>query len=500
MLRIVIALLVAFGALMPTQAMAANGQFFDKTGFRITDDDGISFWSEFQRLGGVDALGYPISRRFQWKGFTVQAMQKGVLQWRPEVGRAWLTNVFDEMGEAGKDEFLEKVRSTPRPLPGSFDAGKDWGGVIKGRQALLDTNPAIKVTYFGAADPMTFFGLPTSTVQDMGNHFAIRLQRAVIQQWKQDVPWARAGQVTVANGADIAKEAGLFPADVLRQETASGADVAPSAPAKPAAPQPVATALPAPAGGASEAQATVDRVNHYRGLMGLPPLRLDSALNQAAQSHANYYQHHHAGMAGMGLHYQEAGKPGYTGQEWGARARAAGWKGGSVDENVGLLGDGPKTVDAFMDTINHRYNLLHPSAVAFGYGVSHARPIDVMNIGFASDARPTTPAVYPAANQQGLPLSSGLWETPDPAPGIPRPVGYPITAAFGQRSSVEWGQPSLVDGSGQSVDVAVSTKAWLRGQSIVPKAPLKAGTTYRATVRGKVDGKPFEHSWTFATR
>ncbi|HZQ97939.1 MAG TPA: hypothetical protein VFC93_03890, partial [Chloroflexota bacterium] len=52
-----------------------------------------------------------------------------------------------------------------------------------------------------------------SKIEDMGNHFAVRLQRAVIQLWKVDVPWAKAGETTVANGGDVAKEAGLFPPD-----------------------------------------------------------------------------------------------------------------------------------------------------------------------------------------------------------------------------------------------------------------------------------------------
>ena len=54
----------------------------------------------------------------------------------------------------------------------------------------------------------------------MGNHYAVRLQRAVIQEWKVDVPWAKAGEATVANGGDIMKEAGLFPADALAPEGA----------------------------------------------------------------------------------------------------------------------------------------------------------------------------------------------------------------------------------------------------------------------------------------
>ncbi|MGH2544722.1 MAG: glycosyl hydrolase family 18 protein, partial [Ardenticatenaceae bacterium] len=44
-----------------------------------------------------------------------------------------------------------------------------------------------------------------------GNHYALRAQRVVFQLWKEDAPWARQGQVTVALGGDIAKEAGLLP-------------------------------------------------------------------------------------------------------------------------------------------------------------------------------------------------------------------------------------------------------------------------------------------------
>jgi hypothetical protein len=54
-------------------------------------------------------------------------------------------------------------------------------------------------------------GLPTSGITDMGDSFTIRCQRIVIQQWKKDMPWAKAGDVTVANGGDIAKSAGLVP-------------------------------------------------------------------------------------------------------------------------------------------------------------------------------------------------------------------------------------------------------------------------------------------------
>ena len=57
--------------------------------------------------------------------------------------------------------------------------------------------------------------LPTSRVEDFGNVLVIRTQRAVFQQWKEDVPWANAGEVTIANGGDITKELGLFPSEAL---------------------------------------------------------------------------------------------------------------------------------------------------------------------------------------------------------------------------------------------------------------------------------------------
>jgi hypothetical protein len=205
---------------LPLDHEIAGGRFFTQTagrdgisGYAIANDGSVKLWDEYQRLGGVQVLGYPISRRFVWRGFTVQATQKGILQWRPELGRAWLANVFDELSDAGKDDWLFSTRSTPRRLDPAFDGGKPWAQVLAGRLALLDPQPSIDRRYESAGDPLTFFGLPTSKVEDMGNHFAIRLQRAVIQLWKVDVPWAKAGETTVANGGDVAKEAGLIPAD-----------------------------------------------------------------------------------------------------------------------------------------------------------------------------------------------------------------------------------------------------------------------------------------------
>ncbi len=181
----------------------------------MTDDGQARFWSEFQRLGGAQTVGYPISRRFLRDGFVTQAFQKLVLQWRPDAGQAWPVNIFDELSRAGHDTLLHDTRQTPRPVGGLDAPGASWAQVVAGRQALLDGHPALRARYFSVADPLTVFGLPVSRVEDMGNHLAIRTQRAVFQQWKEAVPWARAGEVTIANGGAIAQEVGWLPAEAL---------------------------------------------------------------------------------------------------------------------------------------------------------------------------------------------------------------------------------------------------------------------------------------------
>ncbi|MDQ4075961.1 MAG: hypothetical protein M3220_06910 [Chloroflexota bacterium] len=200
-----------------------NGHFYTETaggqgGFSVVDDSQARFWSEFQRLGGLQNVGYPISRRFVYDGFVTQAFQKLVLQWRPEVGQAWPVNVFDELSRKGFDDRLHSARQTPYPLHNFDPPGASWEQIVRNRQALLDANPAIRARYFAAADPLNVYGLPVSRVEDMGNHYAVRTQRAVFQQWKESVPWASQGQVTIANGGDIGKELGWLAGPYLQPE------------------------------------------------------------------------------------------------------------------------------------------------------------------------------------------------------------------------------------------------------------------------------------------
>lgn len=212
-------------------------------GYAVTNADGVLFYDAFRFVGGVDAVGYPVSQRFTYQGFITQVFQKAVFQWRPDQGNTVVfANVIDAIGDAGKDDWLDVVRSTPNRLPTSFDAdATSFQDIVRKRQALLDENPAIKQRYFSVPDPITLYGLPTSRVVDKGNHFVVRFQRAVMQHYKEDVPWARRGQVLVANGGDLAKEAGIFPKEALVPTDPPGASGAPQAQPASAAPPPGGT-------------------------------------------------------------------------------------------------------------------------------------------------------------------------------------------------------------------------------------------------------------------
>lgn len=258
MLRLLLLLALLFPSSASAQAIedraVPGGWWYSQTavvgelGFAVVDDAQARFYSEFRRLGGVGALGYPSSQRFELDGFTVQATQRVLMQWRPEANAVYFVNVFDRLHDLGQDGWLRSTRQTPEPR--AFDdAGKPWPEVVRNHLAVLEPFPALKTAFNGVpGDPVEINGLPVSDVVDVGNHHALRAQRVVFQLWKVDVPWARAGQVTVALGGDIAKEAGLVPAPATRPSTPTGT-TAPSANPTPPPGQSGATPVAAGTGG-----------------------------------------------------------------------------------------------------------------------------------------------------------------------------------------------------------------------------------------------------------
>ncbi|HEX6511254.1 MAG TPA: hypothetical protein VF157_03075 [Chloroflexota bacterium] len=203
----------------------ANGQAgAGGSGYSVVDDDQATMWAEFQRLGGVAALGYPISQRYVLAdGLTYQAFQKGILQWLPTEHRAQLANVFDQLSAAGRDAWLTTFKQTPPSREWSADQGQPWDTIVTNHLALLDANPAIRTAYLTDPSAVQHYGLPMGYA-DYGSLAVLRCQRAVFQQWKVATQFATTNQVLLANGGDNAKDAGLVP-------TAAAAPLPPPPPA-----------------------------------------------------------------------------------------------------------------------------------------------------------------------------------------------------------------------------------------------------------------------------
>lgn len=185
-----------------------NGHFYTQgngfgggggLGYAVLDDGDAPMWSEFQRQGGVDRLGYPVTNRFLYSGVVTQAFQNGALQWVPELGQTVLLNVLDELHTHGSDGWLDSIRRVPPPPPDGQP----------GDASVLAPFPTILTAY--EADP-ELYGLPVS-VRDYGEVGSARFQRSVLQVWQQDQPFAAAGTVVAGNAGDLARAAGLWPVD-----------------------------------------------------------------------------------------------------------------------------------------------------------------------------------------------------------------------------------------------------------------------------------------------
>ena len=85
---------------------------------------------------------------------------------------------------------------------------------------MLDKAPgALKERFLADPQWLDHYGLPVA-VQEWSNSVVVRAQRATLQYWKEAVPWAAKGSVSVANGGDLAKEAGVFPWQAVTPENA----------------------------------------------------------------------------------------------------------------------------------------------------------------------------------------------------------------------------------------------------------------------------------------
>ena len=211
----------------------AGGRFYTQTrgnrpksfGYSIVDDSICPCFTHFNALGGVAALGYPASQPYREGPFVYQATQGVLLQWNPATARMNIANVFDILSAEGYDDYLEQTKLIPHSFDWASDNGRPFvgpGGIIENhlnvifREQSGDSNEmkaarqALHETYVANPQWLLQYGLPMG-IKEYDTVIVVRGQRAAFQYWKEDVPWAAAGQVTKVLGGDVYKDSGLIP-------------------------------------------------------------------------------------------------------------------------------------------------------------------------------------------------------------------------------------------------------------------------------------------------
>ncbi|MDP1849143.1 MAG: CAP domain-containing protein [Solirubrobacteraceae bacterium] len=265
-------------------------------------------------------------------------------------------------------------------------------------------------------------------------------------------------------------------------------------------------AAPARAASAPSPDAAIDQLNAWRSMVGVPPVAHDASLSRQCRSHASYYRLNPTERG----HREKPSLPGYS--ESGDRAARA---------SVLAYEEAPTAgVAPWEPAPYHRLALLEPRLAASGFwsefGLSCMQAT-------ALDATLRTPALtaytYPVRGQRGVAPSFDCREIPNPCDAVPNndgrtPTGFNISVQFNGPwatiAGVDVDSATVAAAGRPPVDVIVQTRERvLRGGIVlIPRRPLRYGTTYVAAVSGTVAGRaedgtvtphPFALSWDFST-
>jgi uncharacterized protein YkwD len=256
---------------------------------------------------------------------------------------------------------------------------------------------------------------------------------------------------------------------------------------------------------ASHAGDWLATVNLYRGLAGLPPVTEDPALSQGDLAHAQYMV-----LTDTIGHTEDPADPHYS----DAGNTAAG-KSNVAATSRPNAGDG-WAVDAWMRGPFHAVGVLDPKLAQSGFGIAHdssgafqtAAALDVLSGRIADVSGLQFPVVYPGDGMK-LPLDryDGT-EQPDPlanCPGYVAPTGPPLMLLFDPNAgtAVQVSPPTLTrDGAAIEACAFGSTDPTnpltaRRAFVIMPREPLRRGSTYQASLTFSDGQGSHPLSWSF---
>jgi uncharacterized protein YkwD len=250
---------------------------------------------------------------------------------------------------------------------------------------------------------------------------------------------------------------------------------------------------------------SINVINTYRKWLGIPALTVDPHLQRAAEAHVDYYRQNFGDpeLAGMGLHYETVGKPGFTGESFQERAEAAGYK-GWVNENAGLSGSMLWSLDWFIATVGHRLTLIDPRYQHIGMAAVDDGDMrfEIIDLGTNAWVEDTIPewSAWPPNDTTGVGLSFD-GEAPDPFPAAQYPVGYPVSLKYFGTGDLTFTRATISTGGTQLPSFAEVGTGWLSRDTILlcTEEPLQPATRYDVLIEGHANGEPFSTGWHFTT-
>jgi uncharacterized protein YkwD len=261
-----------------------------------------------------------------------------------------------------------------------------------------------------------------------------------------------------------------------------------------------------------EQRGGLQAINDYRLLLGLSPIDFNSALNTAAQKHAEYLFANQIDPVhtSISLHVENQSLKAFIGESLSQRMDYVGYTHGSAEDVAYKESTLIEAIDSLFEAPYHRIPFLSPALKEIG--VYKKGNYDVIEFGFNTSSSPQL-VVSPSDGDVFVPTTFGGHESPDPIrmyTSAEYPVGYPIMASM-------WGEgiqktdlikAELKDESGHDVllyqNQASNDNELTSEVMLIPVKPLLADTIYQATVQVNAtldDGtkKTFDRTWKFRT-
>ena len=310
-----------------------------------------------------------------------------------------------------------------------------------------------------------------------------------------------------------------------------GGSDAPVAPPPPPPPAPAPTApiaaqlsVPTPVGYDADRLAAFNRLNEIRLAAGLGMLAQSTAMDQAAQAHADWM------IANDSFTHEEtAGSPGFTGLNWPRRDEAFGYVPIEGAEVMTGPVHGAQGVDLLINTVYHRAGMLAFEPVDVGIGwssgvatnVSMPLVIDitrpgmdvVRGLGQAPQERIHGVEVWPVDGARDVPLRLGL-EIPNPVPSQDvLTLGTPVSIIVDEIKTISVTTFVVTSGtSGTVVPVQILTSQNDPNLSVpasfiavIPLSALAPSTIYHVVFSGtavdRLSGafQQIDRTWSFTT-